>query len=201
MTKKTVWMLAFALLMPALFAMAQEGGPQGEGPGPEPGGQPPAEMEARRGHPFLSERYMATLEKKLSLSAEQKAKVEKAIAGAKDGLKTKFDAVRKAADELHVLELNLREEIRKTLTNKQKETFDGMQGMGIGMGGPGMRGGPGGMGQGGRGPGGMGQGGIGPGGMGPGRGGRRPMGPGPRGQGGMGQGEGQPPREQPQTQE
>jgi hypothetical protein len=132
---------------------------QGMGPG----------MDGPSEHPMLGERYLSMLERRLSLSAEQKDKVGAAVAGSKAELKKKFDAIRKAHKELQALEKQVKSQIRETLTEKQKKSFDQMDQMRPG--GPGMQGG-------------MRQGGMGQDqdGMGQGRGGRRMMGPGgPRG--------------------
>ena len=95
---------------------------------------------------MLSTRFLDMLEKRLTLTSEQKAKVQETIAGAKDGLKKKFDEVRKAHKEMQALEKDLSGKIRAALTDEQKKAFDEMErmrprgpGMGRGMG-PGGRG-------------------------------------------------------------
>ena len=210
MKRGMILMLAFALLMPALAVWAQEEGrPQGEGPREGPGGRPPAAMGEPQEHPMLSARFMDMIEKRLTLSAEQKAKVQETIAGAKGGLTKKFEEARKVRKEMQALEKNLTDKIRATLTDEQKTTFDQMERMrsrgpaGAGMPrdmGPGSQQeeGQGSTSQVGKGPGS--QKGESQGGMDPGRMGRRPPDPGPMGPGDMGQGGGhpsQPPQEGP----
>ena len=142
--RRSIIVLAAAVLgLAASSAVAQEGdmpggGPQGRPPmgqGMGPGMDGPSE------HPMLGDRYLSMLERRLSLSAEQKDKVETAMAGSKAELKKKFDAVRKAHKELQALEKQVKSQIRETLTEKQKKSFDQLGQMR--RGGPGMQGGMG----------------------------------------------------------
>ena len=169
MKKTTMLILACALLIPAIAVLAQEEGgpPQGEGPG----GPSPMAMGEPKEHPMTSPHFADKLDKILKLSDEQKTKVQQAIDKSKDGLKKKFQEVRKVHQEMQALEKDLWNKIRATLTDEQKKILDKMEGMR--MRGPGMR--PG---------------------MGRGRRSQRPTEP-----GGMGKDEGQPPQGEPGGQE
>ncbi len=162
--------MVFALVVVLGLAASSAGAQEGDMPGGGPQGRPPMGqgmgpgMDGPSEHPMLGERYLSMLERRLSLSAEQKDKVEAAMAGSKAELKTKFAAIRKAHKELQALEKQVKSKIRETLSEKQKKSFDQMDQMRPG--GPGMQGG-------------MrqrrgGQGGMGPGPMGP-RGGQQPQ--------------------------
>ncbi|MBI5240254.1 MAG: hypothetical protein HY926_07255 [Elusimicrobia bacterium] len=160
---------AVVLLATASAVRAQdEGVPQG---GMPPQSRPPMGMGMPQEHPMVSGRYLGILNGRLSLTAEQKGKVEKILAGSKEGLQKKFAEIRKLHEEMQALEKQVNAKIRETLTEEQQQAFDEMGRMRPG--GPGMRGN---MGPGDR------QGGMGipeqQGGMGQGRRGRRPMGAG-----------------------
>ena len=87
MKKKTISMLACALLMPALALWAQEeAAPASQAPQAAAGEPQPEQMSEPKEHPMLAERYMEMLDKRLTLSSEQKAKIKETIAGAKAGL-------------------------------------------------------------------------------------------------------------------
>jgi hypothetical protein len=135
--RRGIIVLAAAVLgLAALSAGAQEGGLPGGGPqGRPPMGQG---MGMPQEHPMVSGRYADMLEMRLDLSSEQKAAVDQVLAGSKAGLKKKFDAVRKAHKELQALEKQVKSQIRETLTEKQKKSFDQMDQMRPG--GPGPRG-------------------------------------------------------------
>ncbi|MCX5794670.1 MAG: hypothetical protein NTY77_04140 [Elusimicrobia bacterium] len=181
MKKTTILILACALLVPALAALAQEEGGPPQGEGPE--GRPPMDLGMPTEHPMTSARFADMLTQRLELSDEQKAKVQSAIAGSKEGLKKKFAEIQKVRKEMEALEKDLWGKIGAALTEEQKRTLDEMQRMRPGgPGGPGMRrGGEGGQ-----------QGGMRPGGRGRGR-----RGPGRTGQGGGQQQPQQGPQEEP----
>jgi hypothetical protein len=181
--KTILGVLACALFLAASAVRAQdEGGPQG----PEPqSGPAPMDMGMPKDHPMTSPQFLDMLQKRLELTAEQKTKVQQAIAGSKAGIKNKFDEAIRVRKEMVALEQALWTKIGGAgLTDEQKKKVEKMERMRPGR--PMMRGQQGGMGQDGR-EGGMGQGRKG-------RGRRRPG-----GQGGMDEGGGQP--DQPQHQE
>ena len=129
MKRQLIWMLALALLLPALAAGAQDEG-QSQGPAPqEDSGKPPAAAKGEsKEHPMLSKHFLDTLEKRLGLAADQASDVQDAISEAKDDLQDAFDEVQKAQKEMQALENDLRKQIRAVLTDEQRKIFDKMEG-------------------------------------------------------------------------
>ncbi|MEK7656907.1 MAG: Spy/CpxP family protein refolding chaperone [Elusimicrobiota bacterium] len=129
---------AMLLLTPALLR-AQE----------EPDGQPPGEEEPE----FLDDSFIEKLDKHLKLSDEQRSRIESAVKDSRPAIKTKHAEMKElrkkmetTGKEFRERMFDLKEKIRSTLTNEQKERFDdmrqhmkrrrmppGMQGSGEGM--------------------------------------------------------------------
>jgi len=124
MRKIILTVLAAALLLPALRT------PSSAQPGPDREELEGKEPEVRE-HPMLSEKFLDTLKEKLKLKDDQFKKVKAAIDESREPLQRKSEDVRDMMKKMRELqkalkgmEFDLREKIRSTLTNEQKERFD-----------------------------------------------------------------------------
>ncbi len=107
------------LLAPALL-LAQD----------EPEGPPPGEEEPE----FLNDSFIGKLDEHLKLSDEQRSRIESAVKDSRPALKTKHAEMKELRKKMESLGkdfrermFDLKEKIRSTLTNEQKERFDDMR--------------------------------------------------------------------------